>query len=173
MNDFVNNHFKDGLKGYKDSSDVAPLSTQLYMNYNLFMYPAPGFYELYQQVCKAYREFSQDDQPAYLQAWVNVFKKGQHLGWHGHWPAEYEVWHGFYCVDVEPGSYTDYRIPVANQELRIDSEDNLLVLGKAENDQHKSSPWHVDHKPRVTIGFDIISWKNLNSFEAPNHWIPV
>lgn len=185
MHECVHRNFKEVKANiYEKFSDIdqsdnvnpnqnVPFSTLQYYAYNLFMYPAPGFYELFVQIRDAYREFSNDDQPAYMEAWLNVYNRGDHLDWHGHWPPEYEIWHGFYCVDVETDSYTDYRIPMVREEVRVHSEDNLLVIGKGTGDLHRSSPWHLDHKPRVTIAFDIIPQKSLQPFNAINHWIPV
>lgn len=156
-----------------DKASKTPFTTQQYWTYNLFMYPAPGFYQLFEQIRSAYRQFSNDDQPAYIQSWLNVYDKDSHLDWHSHAPPECHIWHGFYCVDVATGSYTDYRIPMVNEEIRIDSEDNLLVIGKGEGDLHRSSPWHLDNKPRVTIAFDIVPIKSLQPWNTPNHWVPL
>ena len=150
----------------------ATMTTKLYNQYNVLMYPLPGYYELYTEIVKAYREFSGRRDNCYMQAWLNVYQKGEFIDWHTHWPAEKKVWHGFYCLDVEhEPSYTSYRIP-GEREFKIESKNNLLVIGKSEDDKHRSSEWNHE-TPRITIGFDIVPWNQIDPSTSLNHWIPV
>ena len=90
-----------------------------------------------------------------LKGWLNVYRTGENIDWHDHWLAPAKVWHGFYCVGVEEQpSATLYKIPNV-PEVTVPSKDGLLVVGKSENDLHKSTIW-TGKNPRITIAFDIV-----------------
>lgn len=151
----------------------AAKTTKVFDRYNVFLYPFKGYHELFTSTQKMFHEVANPQEPHYIQAWLNVYQKGDFIDWHSHWDADKKVWHGFYCADVETqDSHTLYRIPGVEEELKIDSVNNLLVLGKSENDEHKSSEWNVDH-PRVTIAFDIIPYWALQNGGPLNHYIPI
>mgnify|MGYP003113029122 CR=1 FL=1 len=170
MDLFIRDQFKNDPQNYIGE---APLSTKLFTSYNILMYPLPGMFELYHEIKKAYRQFVQNDEPAYVQSWLNVYNQGDKIDWHGHWEPQFNGWHGFYCVNVEPGSYTEYKIPLTEETINIDSYNNLLVLGKSDGDLHRSSPWHDSRIPRVTIAFDILPARHIDPLKDINHWIPL
>jgi hypothetical protein len=94
------------------------------------------------------------------------------------WQPEYESWHGFYCIDVEPDSYTTYRVfgrVPEKDDIVIHSKDNLLVISKSDGDFHRSSKWENEDKPRITVAFDIIPSHKLveGNHVSLNHWIPI
>jgi hypothetical protein len=154
------------------------MTTKLYTQYNVLMYPFPEFHELYEEIKNTFYEVSEGqrlDQKYYIQSWLNVYRKGEFIDWHPHWHAYYNVWHGFYCVDVEPNSSTTYRIPIngKEEEVVVKSENNLLVMGKSENDEHRSSEWLIEEYPRITIAFDIVPRTSIDATQNLNHWIPI
>ena len=141
-------------------------------HYNLFAFPCKQLSELYMNMAKT---FGQVIRPGkyYIRAWVNLFPKNKNIDWHSHWDAKYKTYHGFYCVNTqgEHESYTDYAVPalIGENICRIKSFDGLCVLGKSERDQHMSSPWLNDGKPRVTIAFDVIPLEALRPEEHFTH----
>ena len=141
-------------------------------HYNLFSFPCKQLSELYMNMAKT---FGQVLRPGkyYIRSWVNLFPKGKNIDWHSHWDAKYKTYHGFYCVNTqgEHESYTDYAVPalIGENICRIKSFDGLCVLGKSEGDQHMSSPWLNDGKPRVTIAFDIIPLEALRPHDHFTH----
>jgi hypothetical protein len=171
----------------KDCEDIAPWLTQpkttkLFHQYNLLMYPYPGFNKLYHKIKETFHSVNNhfySNCPPYeehhIQCWLNVYYKGEFIDWHGHWTPEHKSWHGFYCVDVEPNSYTTYKHHTLPNPINVISEDNLLVISRSDNDRHRSSEWNNENKPRITIAFDIVPSKIL--FEtnqiSMNHWIPI
>lgn len=157
----------DGKQHY---GGQATMTTKLYSKYNCLMYPFPQYYELYYAIKHMFYEIAKPTEQHYIQCWLNVYKSGEHIDWHGHWAAEKRVWHGFFCVDVEKQrSYTSYRIP-GHEQIDVVSKDNLLVLGKSEDDKHRSSDW-VHPEPRVTMAFDIVPAVEIHN--GINHWIPI
>lgn len=148
-------------------------STHVFNQYNLLMYPLDQFYELYFEIQKMYKEISQDDKQMYIQCWLNFYNKGQFIDWHGHWGSGAGSFHGFYCVDVEPNSFTSYKFSIDNEQkyVDVDSKNNLLVMGRTDGDQHKSSEWQQDY-PRITIAYDIVP-KEYVPIKMLNHWMPI
>lgn len=176
--DQILKNFGDGRKDYGGQSTM---TTQLYSNYNALLYPYPGMHILYKEIKKFFYEASGIDpdnrNEFYIQCWLNVYKKGDYINWHGHWPSECNSWHGFYCVDCEINNRTSsgtlYRIPNNKNEVYVPSENNLLVISKSDGDKHKSTEWLDEENPRITIAFDIVPSRHINAEFWINHWIPI
>jgi hypothetical protein len=181
MTDFISKNFVSNDRDYQDNNIAT--STKLFSQYNLLLYPYPGMHKLYSAIQKMFYEcagryYHNDipDQYYYVQAWLNCYKKGQYLNWHGHSPPEHRAWHGFFCVDVEPGSSTTYRLPGRSDDVVVESKDNLLVMGPSAGDVHKSSEWPFSDRPRITIAFDIVPENILavsGGLSEINHWAPI
>jgi hypothetical protein len=162
------------------------LVTKYFSLYNYLMYPIPGMTKLYENIKEEFHSVIKENDHGiklfdeyHIQCWLNVYKKGDYLDWHGHWQSEYCSWHGFYCVNVEPNSETIYRIEgrkVPDDDIHIESKNNLLVISPSGRDLHRSSEWHSD-EPRITVAFDIVPTEILfsNQFHITNknHWIPI
>jgi hypothetical protein len=172
MTNFTSNCETDYNKG------TAPQTTSLYAQYNYFLYPIPGLHKLFEKIKETFHACHSAKEPFYVQAWLNVYRAGEFIDWHSHWPAEFESWHGFYCVDVEPDSSTTYRLfgKIPEQDdIVVPSQDNLLVMSRSDGDHHRSSEWNNLDKPRITVAFDIIPVSELynrGNYEK-NHWIPI
>jgi len=150
-------------------------TSKLFHHYNFLLYPFPQIHELYTEIQTLYNKVEPNRQEdMFVQCWLNVYRRGQFIDWHKHWPENLGVWHGFYCLDVEPDSSTYYKIPIDDdiKEIEIKSKNNLLVLGKSDGDVHKSSEWNED-KARITIAFDIVPRQHINPYGELNHWMPI
>lgn len=137
-----------------------------YRRYNMFHYHYPGLNGMYRALQEKVRPHLPNEQWM-VQCWLNVFRKGESIKWHAHWPPECRAWHGFYCVNVT-GSYTHYLIN--GQQYDIEGHNGLLVFGKSDNDTHRSGDWDREDMCRVTIAFDIIPiefWKNSSGCYVP------
>ena len=171
MQDFIEKNFK--IKNVNTFHKTAPEVTKKFDQYNYLMYPYPGMHNLYSEIKKFFSVVNDHTfQEYYIHAWLNVYKKNQYIQWHAHWTKEYHAWYGLYCIDVEPDSYTMYKIN--GKETKIISENNLLVISRSGDDVHKSSEWHQDY-PRITVAFDILPAQKLKSehITAKNYWIPI
>ena len=132
-------------------------SSFYHTKYNLLTFACPELHKLYgHMVTKLTSHLDQNTQ-YYIRCWANLFDTKKNIGWHNHWEPEYKAYHGFYCVNTqgEYMSYTEYRIPGIQHDVRIVSEDGLLVFGKSDGDIHRTSRWLNTDKFRVTIAFDI------------------
>lgn len=177
--EFVRQNVKDDGTGFdgKEAKGNLPKESKLFSQYNVFMYPFPGFYDLYSNIQKTFHTIREHqnipNKPYYCQCWINVFEQGQFIDWHYHWLPKFEAWHGFYCVDVEPNSSTTYKL---ENEVIIESKNNLLVVSKSAGDLHRSSEWNDPVRPRITIAFDIIPAETLSDGfydNKLNHWVPI
>lgn len=172
MYEYVKHKFTDEI----ELNGQLTLSTKLFDRYNYLMYPLPGVHELYNSIKDVFHRINTDPYTDYfIQCWLNFYHKGDYIDWHAHWASEADSWHGFYCVDVEPDSYTDYKFKGSDNISRIKSKDNLLVISRSGNDVHRSSEWKED-RPRITIAFDIVPAEKLfdvGAYRNPNHWIPI
>ena len=137
--------------------------------YNLLTFACTELHKLYGYLLTRLCPHLDQNTQYYVRCWANLFDKDANIDWHSHWPSEAKAYHGFYCVNTEgeSESYTDYRIPGSMKEIRIMSEDGLLVFGKSDGDEHRSSPWENIGKYRITIAFDIIPFESLGV--VPNY----
>lgn len=136
-------------------------STARHNYYNIFTFPVTEINQLYKHIVDNINPILDKNTNYVLKGWLNVYRTGENIDWHDHWPANAKVWHGFYCVGVEEQpSATLYKIPNI-PEIEVPSKDGLLVVGKSENDLHKSTVW-TGKKPRITIAFDIVPIPSIN-----------
>jgi hypothetical protein len=173
MKDVIDKNFKEKILKtvYKeDEGDSSPYTLKGFESYNLLMYGFDGFHSLYFEIQKLFRQFNKSSEPHYIQAWLNIYEKGNFVDWHDHYPVSCNSWHGFYCVDCEP-SKTTYKIPNTLEPIDIISENNLLVLSKSDGDRHRTWPWEQEDRDRITIAFDIVPARSTGDFI--NHWIPI
>jgi hypothetical protein len=134
--------------------------------YNLFTFPVKELNQLYDAMVKNITPLLDKDTSYVLKSWMNVYRKGDKVSWHQHWPPECKVWHGFYCVNVgENESATNYKIPNIKEIINVPSVDGLLVVGKSDDDKHSSTEWQGD-KPRITLAFDIVPMYSANPNES-------
>lgn len=196
---------KEFYKGSKASLQVKSTdTTALYTEYNVLTYPFPIIHNLYFQISQSFHKifenhFSKPTNDRYfIQCWLNSYKKGQFIDWHGHHPQDSNAWHGLICVDTEPNSCTSYKWPndPDRKDLVVDvpSKDGLIIIGLCNENLHRSSEWMVENKNRITIAFDIVpsySLTGANSYFFDddsanrylagmrkngyyvNHWIPI
>lgn len=150
----------------------ATMTTKLFSQYNVLLYPYPEFHELFKEIKTMFHEvYGENDTKYYIQCWLNFYEKGESIGWHDHWLPRHKAFHGFYCVDVEPNSKTSYALKDSDDIIDIPSKDNLLVLSRSDGDLHRSSEW-MEERPRITIAFDIVPREEINPTGWLNHWIP-
>jgi hypothetical protein len=159
-----------------DGQPNAPNTTKSFSQYNILTFPLSEIHNLYKTIKFSFLEVEKDyygynlNLNYFIQAWLNVYDVGQFIDWHGHYYNIARTWHGFYCLDVEP-SITTYKF-TNNQLLDVSCEDNSLIIGLSDNNQHKTEKWHDKSRPRITIAFDIVPEKGLLGVR-PNHWIPI
>ena len=140
--------------------------------YNLFNFGNKQLNNLYHEIVRNVSPVLDNSTVYMIKGWMNIYRNGQNVKWHKHWPPEKKVWHGFYCVQVG-NSYTSYEIPQCKNVIDIVSKEGLLVFGKSDGDKHSSSVWNEISRPRITLAFDIvpIDCIDFNKFSI-NSFIP-
>lgn len=158
-------------KGKKYFGKGSP-TTHLYMFYNIFTIDSL-FEPLFKVIEKTLVENRYYDSSLEygIQSWINIHRKNENLGWHGHGPPGRNAFHGYFCVDSEP-SKTLYQIPYMSEclDLEISNTNNSLVFGRSEGDKHMVTEW-AEEFPRITIAFDIVPVKMLKTNH--DHWLPI
>jgi len=162
---------KKTLAPLENTNWYGTFTTAKHKNYNFLTFPNKQVSTLYHEIAKNVSPLL-EDRTYVIKSWLNVFRKGEKVDWHKHWPADKKVWHGFYCVQVGD-SHTEYQIPNVEQILKIESEEGLMVVGKSENDRHRSSIWNEEHRPRITIAFDIVPIESVDDPLEANYFIPL
>ena len=146
-------------------------SSAHHMSYNLLTFPNKELNKLYYSMVDTITPLLDADTTYVIKSWLNVYRVGQKIDWHGHWPAKDRVWHGFYCAQVGD-SCTYYKIPETKGVVTVPSEEGLLVIGKSAGDEHRSSDWQDITRPRITLAFDIIPIEAINDMLFVNHYLP-
>lgn len=184
--DYIIKAFPD--KPGQDYDGRSTMTTKLYQRYNLLMYPCDQITELYRFLCESFRLVNgENDEPYWIQCWLNVYQRGDFIDWHTHWPPEDESWHGYYGVDVND-SVTTYKVPLPDgkhKQVDVQNKTGQVIISPSNDDQHRTWPWDKD-TPRITIAFDILPqwvllqqapWINSNTPTGEaiytNHWLPV
>lgn len=166
----VEKSLKKTLKPLENTNWYGAFTTAKHKKYNFLTFPNKQVSILYHEIRKNTSPLL-EDRVYVIKSWLNIFRKGEKVDWHKHWPAHKKVWHGFYCVQVG-NSYTEYEIPNVGQIVKVHSDEGLLVVGKSDNDRHRSSPWDEESRPRITIAFDIIPIESIDDPLEVNHFIP-
>ena len=162
-------HILDNVDKSNIGIDTGPISTQLFNQYNLLLYPFAEFHNLYHEICKVFDVVCNKDENYYIQCWLNYYTYNQYIDWHKHFEPESQTWHGFICVDCKD-SKTSYKLP-SGKEIDIPSIDGNMVISKSDGDIHRTYPWPYKDSPRITIAFDIVPWHRIQW--GTNHWVPV
>lgn len=164
----LESYLKTNLENPKEK--FGSFTTSNYEAYNLFTFPLDETNKLYKEIVTYCSPLLDENTKYWIQCWSNIFRKGDFIDWHGHWDSKYKAWHGFYCVNTD-NSFTEYKIPHLEKNIKVQSKNNRLVIGKSDGDKHKSSLWDKE-SPRITIAFDIIPLETLKQKFRPNHYIP-
>ena len=126
---YVNKNFISLNNKQNNNNEVWALGN--YTQYNYLLYPLKDMSKLYYSIKDMFYSSLQNSKydEYSIQCWLNIFNKGSYIDWHSHWPAKWESWHGFYCVEVEPDSFTSYKIKDGKiSSIPFDSEEVQNVL---------------------------------------------
>jgi hypothetical protein len=153
----IENRLKKEFPPINNFNQYGSFAAYYHRKYNLLTFSCTELHKLYSNIVTKLSIHLDQNTNYYIRCWANLFDIKQNINWHSHWASECKAYHGFYCVNTEGEhmSYTDYRVPGIQHEIRVASKDGLLVFGKSDGDRHRSSPWLNTDKFRVTIAFDI------------------
>jgi hypothetical protein len=160
---------KNCEKAYQTIKDLyGEDSTWNYYKYNFFSITSSSilFYNLYKELNYHIRSFIGNDQPLWIQSWLNYHendkilndKLGENLGFHDH----HGLFHGY--ISIEPqNTITKFR-----NGLEIKNKTGQIYIGPAlSHVKGKNGEWghYVTSQsplpsPRITIAFDIVNTQN-------------
>jgi hypothetical protein len=191
----ASNFIKNRYAKEEPVTRFGPRTTNLFEKYNIFLIANGPLHELFKEIVTFWNSFNPSDDVFYMQAWLNVYEESPNLGWHQHSPGYMDAYHGYFCVDVDqsrttyaleekyfkdcvPHDYTDNGTPLLtyNKEYElvdVMNRDNLLIIAPSANDLHRTIPWKVSNRPRITIAFDIVPGRWIENAAWENHWIPI
>jgi len=178
LNQFVIKKFEGSDPNFNLTKSIP---TRIYSEYNLLMYPFPGFHSVYKKIqeifyiCYRNRNKCYDVPPHFIQCWLNVVYKDDELDWHDHWEPECNSWHGYIYIDAEmSGPSTLYKVPDYQDIVTIEGKNGNMIISPSNGDTHKTVPW-TNENPRISIAFDILptSSSGLIDCDDINHWVPI
>ena len=151
----VNNTIIEMFGSPEEEHQYGSDSAYYHNKYNFLTSFSPNNHRLFGLLQQCSMKIVRNDH-YYIRCWLNKYDESKNIEWHRHWDADDKSYHGFYCVNVEGDnlSSAQYRIP-NHGEVEIISRNNILVIGKSEDDYHRSTPW-LNNGSRITIAFDIV-----------------
>ena len=161
---------KEAIQDPAPLQDYGSFTSANHSKYNLFNFHTAQINKLFRAIQKHVLAVMPKDEYM-IQCWLNVFRVGQFIDWHAHWPAEHKVFHGYYCVNVGD-SITSYKFP-NDTGAKVQNKNGLLVYGKSCGDLHRSSEWDNPEVPRITIAFDVIPIWNIKDNPVSRHYVPI
>lgn len=155
---------------HNGGTELGSATSKVFDQYNILLFPFPGLYELYESIYNVAVQHIDDwSTNYYLQAWMNYYQEGEHIGWHSHIVSDPPAYHGYFYVDAED-SVTSYEFTNGNK-VDVPSINGNLIISKSDGDKHRSWPWPHSDRPRITIAFDILPAHAMNY--GVNHWMPI
>ena len=149
-------------------------TTALHAFYNFLLFPHPELHKLYFEIKNMFNVMREHTGEYYITMWLNIYRNGEFLDWHGHNKPQDNGYHGYFSVNSEP-STTTYKLPDNSIESVINSN-NQLVISRSNGDIHKVSEWQQTN-PRITLAFDILPYEIVNHtfmhHNRTNNWIPI
>lgn len=158
----------------QEKNSYGSYTASIHKNYNLFTLPLFSLSKLYKELVNNITPLLEYNDSYHMRCWLNVFRKGDFIDWHNHWPSHFNSWHGFYCINTNNSS-TLYNIPDNSEIIEVPSKEGRIVIGKSDNDTHTSTPWENENQHRITIAFDLIPLSSFNKYPNEiilNHFIP-
>ena len=159
------------LEMYDCTEVIGTKTTSLYKNYNLLLFPFPGFHELFHAIRDEVSYHLRTgtaflhEKKLYLQCWLNYYEPGQFIPYHGHWEKELNTLHGHFCVKGH-NTVTTYQTEEGEKE--IINKEGQIVLTDSDGFKHRTWP---SEEERITIAFDIVPRESITW--GVNHWIPL
>jgi hypothetical protein len=129
-------------------------STWGHLKYNIFglTIGSPHFYALAKQITAACRDWAQDDERMWLQAWINYHYPCEVLKWHNHGNS---TLHGYVSIDPKNTS-TEFR------DFSIKNEIGKIYVGPC-GLEHNVVVHETFTTPRITLAFQAINAKDFNT----------
>jgi hypothetical protein len=122
-----------------------------YYNFSTLCVGSVYYFKLFYDLQKLIREYSKITKPLWYQCWLNFHKNNEVLNWHDH---EECLFHGYVSIDPKK-TKTEF------EKYTIDNKIGNVYIGPASR-KHKVNVLENFDGYRITLGFDVISEKEIN-----------
>ena len=137
--------------------DMAKADMSGYRFYNVFNLTSPStlYCLLYNNIKKIVRNTLGNNQPLWMQCWMNFHKQQEVLKWHDH----HFPYHGYVSIDPK-NSTTEFK--QGSLRYNIENVVGNIYFGPGWERMHRVVVNEdYDDSPRITLGFDILTEPTL------------
>ena len=137
--------------------DMAEADMSGYRFYNVFNLtsPSPLYWFLFMNIKQVVRNTLGNNQPLWMQCWMNFHKQQEVLKWHDH----HFPYHGYVSIDPK-NSTTEFK--QGSLRYNIENVVGNIYFGPGWERMHRVVVNEdYDDSPRITLGFDILTEPTL------------
>jgi len=152
-----NKFIKDAILAHKRfnfvyGSETNKSPTQLFRYYNLtnLTFGSIYFFNLYKELQKIIRKFSNHNKPLWYQSWLNFHSSNEVLDWHKH---HHSCFHGYISIDPKD-TETEF------ENYKIKNEVGKVYIGSS-GLKHRVNLLKPYEGKRITIAFDVFTEKEV------------
>jgi hypothetical protein len=137
--------------------EMAEADMSGYRFYNVFNLtsPSPLYWFLFKNIKQVVRDTLGNNQPLWMQCWMNFHKQNEVLKWHDH----HFPYHGYVSIDPK-NSTTEFK--QGSLKYNIENVVGNIYFGPGWERMHRVVVNEdYDDSPRITLGFDILTEPTL------------
>tara|TARA_B100000941_G_C28475752_1_gene539060 strand:+ start:367 stop:1011 length:645 start_codon:yes stop_codon:yes gene_type:complete len=144
--------------------------TARFKHFNVLKWQEVDIIQLHQEIRIFHDEYfaqviGSEPPPLKVRCWANVMRKGQQIQKHTHSTHPHSYLGGHFCVTAENTS-TSYMHPYTQEDYDLENRVGEITLFPNYLTHHTSV--HESDIPRITIAFDLVTYKNLVHVDDDN-----
>lgn len=122
-----------------------------YYNFTTLCFGSKFYFKLFYDLQKLIKLYSKNNKLLWYQCWLNFHKENEVLDWHDHKEC---LFHGYVSIDSK-NTVTEF------ENYKIKNEVGNIYIGPAYR-KHKVNVLENFKGNRITLGFDVLSEKEIN-----------
>jgi len=144
--------------------------TARFKHYNVLKWQEVVIAQLHQEIRIFHDEYfaqviGSEPPPLKVRCWANVMRKGQQIKKHTHSTHPHSYLGGHFCVTAENTS-TSYMHPYTQEDYVVENKPGEITLFPNYLTHYTSV--HESDIPRISIAFDLVTYKNLVHVDDDN-----
>ena len=144
--------------------------TARFKHFNVLKWQEIPIVELHQEIRIFHDEYfaqviGSEPPPLKVRCWANVMRKGQQIKKHTHSTHPHSYLGGHFCVTAENTS-TSYMHPYTQEDYVVENKPGEITLFPNYLTHYTSV--HESDVPRISIAFDLVTYKNLVHVDDDN-----
>tara|TARA_B100001094_G_C18171540_1_gene795403 strand:+ start:1162 stop:1806 length:645 start_codon:yes stop_codon:yes gene_type:complete len=144
--------------------------TARFKHYNVLKWQEVVIAQLHQEIRIFHDEYfaqviGSEPPPLKVRCWANVMRKGQQIKKHTHSTHPHSYLGGHFCVTAENTS-TSYMHPYTQEDYVVENKPGEITLFPNYLTHYTSV--HESDVPRISIAFDLVTYKNLVHVDDDN-----